>query len=176
MIKNRPWVFAAAAIAVATNLTVLCAPGNPPPDEAYLDGLRGLWEMQGTLGGKPVRYRAEGQRVLQGGFLSFHMVDATAKPGYEANLFLGYDPKARDYIAHWLDRFGAAGARVVATGHRKGDRLVLLFPYPEGAFRDTFSWRRDTANWTLLIESQAADTSWKTFATYTLERPRQAAP
>jgi hypothetical protein len=140
------------------------------PDDAYLDNLQGSWLMQGTLGGKPVRYLADGQRVLNGGFLKLHMVDVGTPPQYEALLFIGFDPKAADFVAHWLDQFGAAGARVVATGTREGQRLVLHFPYAEGAFRDTFLWQPASSSWTLLLESQRADGSWTTFASYTLAR------
>src|SRR5882757_7033527 len=115
--------------------------------------------MAGSMGGKPVRYRAEGQRVLQDGFLRLHIIDLSSPPRYEAEVFIGFDHKANDYIAHWLDRFGAAGARVVARGSREGQRLVMVFPYTEGAFRDTFIWRPTTQSWSLHLESQAADGS-----------------
>ena len=139
-------------------------------DEQYLDALIGKWDMRGTLGGQPVRYHAAAARVLQGGFVRLHMIDAAAVPQYEANLYVGFDAKAADYVGHWLDRYGAAGARVVATGHRDGGRLVLLFPYAEGAFRDTFTRHTDTGTWSLLIESQQKDGSWSTFASYELTR------
>jgi hypothetical protein len=126
--------------------------------------------MVGTLGGKSVRYRADGERVLQGGFLKLHMIDIDSPPQYEADAFLGFDPKAGDYIAHWLDRFGAAGARVVGQGKRNGEQLVITFPYADGAFRDTFTWRPATASWALLLESQASNGTWSTFASYTLTR------
>jgi hypothetical protein len=88
-----------------------------------------------------VRYRADGQRVLQGGFMKLHMIDVASPPRYEAAIFIGFDPKAHDYVAHWLDRFGAAGARVVAQGKRVGEQLVITCPYADGPFRET----RDTA-------------------------------
>jgi hypothetical protein len=151
------------------------AAGNPTdtfaaPDDAYLDALRGRWIMQGTLAGKPVRYDADGQRVLQGGFLRLHMLDVNSPPRYEAELFVGFDHQGHDYIAHWLDRFGAAGARVVARGVRRDEQLVLMFPYAEGAFRDTFTWLPASQSWTLLLESQQASGTWSTFASYTLTR------
>jgi len=62
------------------------------------------------------------------------------------------------------------GARVVAQGERQGQRLVLNFPYAEGAFRDTFTWRPASASWSLLLESQRADGAWSKFASYTLTR------
>lgn len=140
------------------------------PDELYLDGLQGRWVMAGTFGGKPVRYAAEGQRVLDGAFIKLHMIDRGSPPQYEADVFVGYDQKANDFIAHWLDRFGAAGARVVASGERQGQQLILIFPYAEGAFRDTFTWQLDSGSWSLLLESQRPDGAWSTFATYTLTR------
>lgn len=73
-------------------------------------------------------------------------------------------------MAHWLDRFGAAGARVVATGKRQGEQLVISFPYAEGAFRDTFTRDAKSGAWTLLLESKAADGSWSRFAEYSLTR------
>lgn len=140
------------------------------PDELYLDGLKGTWVMAGTLGGKPVRYLAEGERVLGGAFMKLRMIDVGSAPRYEADVFVGYDQKANDYIAHWLDRFGAAGARVVARGERQAQKLVLVFPYAEGAFRDTFTWQPVPGSWSLLLESQGSDGAWSTFASYTLTR------
>jgi hypothetical protein len=147
------------------------SPGNSrSPDDAYLDALQGDWQMTGTLLGKPVKYNARGERVLQGGFVRLHMIDAAPAPTYEADLFLGYDSKARDYIGHWLDRFGAAGARVVATGRRHDETLVIQFPYAEGAFKDTFVFDPKAHTWSLLIESQAPGGAWSNFASYTLTR------
>ena len=57
-----------------------------------------------------MEYHARGERVLQGAFLRLHMIDIAPVPTYEADLFLGYDPQARDYVGHWLDR-SAPGER-----------------------------------------------------------------
>jgi hypothetical protein len=139
-------------------------------DEAYLNALQGAWLMSGTLGGKPVRYRAVGERTLRGAWLKLHMVDTGDPPQYQADAWIGYDAKAHDYIVHWLDQFGAAGARVVATGKRDGQTLVVTFPYAEGAFRDTFTRSQSDDSWTLLLESQSPQGQWSTFASYRLVR------
>jgi hypothetical protein len=144
-------------------------------DNAYLDELQGDWDMTGTLLGKPVKYHARGERVLQGGFLRLHMIDAAEVPTYEADLFLGYDAHADDYIGHWLDRFGAAGARVVASGKREGSTLVIQFPYAEAAFKDTFVYDLNSRTWSLLIESQKPGGGWSKFATYTFMHPARKA-
>ena len=126
--------------------------------------------MQGSVLGKPVRYRATGRWVLNGAWLELSMVDLGRPPQYEAQLYLGYDGKAHDYIGHWLDRFGAAGSRVVATGERHERTLVLNFPYAEGAFRDTLTLAADSASATLLIEAAKPDGSWSSFASYRMQR------
>jgi hypothetical protein len=46
--------------------------------------------------------------------------DLSRPSKYQADVYLGFDAKAGDYIAHWLDQFGAAGARVVASGGLRG--------------------------------------------------------
>lgn len=171
--RSGPRVFLCALIGLLGigAQRLLGAPDAQSADNAYLDALQGDWEMSGTLLGKPVKYHARGERVLQGGFLRLHMVDAGAVPTYEADLFLGFDAHAGDYIGHWLDRFGAAGARVVASGKRDGETLVIQFPYAEAAFKDTFVYDRNSRTWVLVIESQAPGGAWSNFAKYTLVRP-----
>jgi hypothetical protein len=147
------------------------AQAAPPPDP-YLARLAGRWDFTGTLLGKPVRYHGEGRWVLANGWLRLSLIDAARPPAYRAEVYLGSDAKAGDYVAHWLDQFGGGGARVVATGRREGDNLVLIFPYVEGAFRDTFVLSGDGSGGTLLIESQDKDGHWSTFASYTIKRAR----
>jgi hypothetical protein len=139
-------------------------------DNAYLEELLGKWDMTGWMGSKALHYHAVGERVLQDGFLRLHMIDAAADPKYEADVFIGVDSAQHDFVAHWLDRFGAAGARVVGTGKRNNEQLIVMFPYASGNFRDTFTFVPSTGTWSLLLESQKQDGSWSTFATYSLAR------
>ena len=145
---------------------------GPSADEVFLGNLEGKWDMVGTVRGKPVRYTAEGQRLLQGAFLRIHMIDANVPPQYEANVYVGFDPEQHDYVVHWLDKFGAAGARVVATGQRQGERLIVHFPYTQGAFRNTWTHLPEADAWTLVIEAQKPDGHWSMFAEYRLTRRR----
>jgi hypothetical protein len=159
---------------------LLCALGSAPAQpaatpDAFLQQLAGSWQMSGSVRGQPVRQRGEGSWVLAGGWLRFTIVDLALPPAYQAAVYIGYDARAGDYVAHWLDQFGAAGARVVATGHRDGRQLVLTFPYPEGAFRDTFSMEAGGERGSLLLEAQQADGHWAQFASYRLQREQAAA-
>ena len=168
-------IFCACILMLAGTWRLTSSADAPSADNAYLDALKGDWDMTGTLLGKPVKYNARGQRVLHGGFLRLHMIDAADVPTYEADLFLGYDAHADDYIGHWLDRFGAAGARVVANGKRQGKTLVIQFPYAEAAFKDTFVYDPNNDAWSLLIESQKPGGEWSQFARYTLVHPTRGA-
>jgi hypothetical protein len=64
----------------------------------------------------------------------------------------------------------AAGSRVVANGKRRGETLIIQFPYTEAAFKDTFVYDPKSHTWSLLIEAQKRDGGWSNFATYTLVR------
>jgi hypothetical protein len=164
--------------------TLLCAALLLPPcvlaqpataGGALLGQLAGSWDMTGTLLGKPIHQHGEGRWVLRDGWLCFTIVDLSVPPAYQAAVYLGFDAKAGDYVAHWLDQFGAAGARVVGSGHGDEHTLVLIFPYPEGAFRDTFVLEPGAQRGTLLLESQQADGHWSRFASYHLRRLKAAA-
>lgn len=161
-------------VALALWLAAGEATGAPVarPADPFLAQLAGRWDMIGTVNGKAVHHRGEGRWVLKGAWLCLSIADAASPPDYTASVYLGFDRRQHDYIAHWLDQFGAAGARVVATGKREGQTLVLLFPYAQGAFRDTLTLAADGGSGTLLLEAQAKDGSWSTFASYRLTRPR----
>jgi hypothetical protein len=122
--------------------------------------------MTGTVMNQPVKYAAEGAWTLQGQFLSLHMKDVAVPPAYEANLLIGIDSSKMEYVAHWLDSFGGAGARVVGLGPITAEGIEIIYPYAEHHFRNTFNYSADTDEWTLVIESAQKDGGWSIFAKY----------
>ena len=68
-------------------------------------------------------------------------------------------------------RLGNTSARVVASGKRQGQTLIIQFPYAEAAFKDTFVYDPNSHTWVLVIESQGPDGTWSNFAKYTFARP-----
>jgi hypothetical protein len=157
---------------LASPVYLRAAESSPPTRDPFLAQLAGHWVLTGTVLGKPVRYSGDGRWVLNDGWLRLALVDRAQPPAYQADVYLGFDGKTDEYIAHWLDRFGAGGARVVATGHRDGQTLVLFFPYDGSPFRDTLTLAHDGVTGSLLLESQKPDGTWATFASYTLTRRR----
>lgn len=157
---------------VASGLSASIAAPPALAHDPFLARLEGRWRMTGAVGHTPVAYSARGRWTLADGWLCLSMVDAARPPAYAADVFFGFDPKAGDYVVHWLDRFGAAGARVVGTGRRDQQTLVFEIPYAEATFRDTLTIAADGASGSLLIESKDTAGRVTTFASYTLTRAK----
>ena len=136
-----------------------------------LGHLEGTWTMTGHVMQKPVKYEAVGRWVLNGQFLSLHMIDAVHPPEYEAEVSIGVDSAHGEFVAHWLDSFGGAGARVVGLGPLSGDTVRIVYPYDEGKFRNVFTIDPENDGWTLVVESEH-DGRWSVFAQYRAARRR----
>ena len=150
----------------ASNATL----ANTDPDNGFLEAMTGDWSMEGITLGKPTHYALHSEHVLAGGFVRLQMRDKAVPSQYQADFYLGFDQKKNDFIGHWLDQFGAAGARVVGEGQRDGNTLVLLFPYAEGTLRVTFTYDPGKRTWDWLLESHQKDGTWSTFAKYHLTK------
>jgi Protein of unknown function (DUF1579) len=170
--RTRPSLSQAVVLLLALLSPAALTAAPVAAHDPFLAQLAGDWQLTGTVRGKAVRYRGTGAWLLEGGWLCLALTDQAQPPAYQARVYLGFDPKADDYIAHWLDQFGAAGARIVGSGRRHGQTLVLGFPYADGAFRDTLTLAADGNSGSLLIESAARDGHWSTFASYQLVRLR----
>jgi len=133
---------------------------------ALMNHLQGDWIMTGTILAKPVQYMAEGAWILNKQFLAFHMKDAAIPPTYEATLYIGVDSVKNEYVVHWLDSFGGPVARVVGFGGLSGDSIEVIYPYPEGRFRNLFKYDPTKDQWSLLIESEKSNGQWSFFARY----------
>ncbi|HUI31623.1 MAG TPA: hypothetical protein VLX91_15540 [Candidatus Acidoferrales bacterium] len=75
---------------------------------------------------------------------------------YEASVYIGLDSGKNRYVAHWLDSFGGAGARVVGIGPLSPEKIEIVYPYTEGGFRNLFTYDAQADRWELLIESEDA--------------------
>ena len=146
--------------------------GAQEPAHTLLGRLEGRWLMTGDVMSKPVVYAAEGTWVLGGGFLSFHMTDTSQASRYEANLFIGIDTAKREFVAHWLDVFGGAGARVAGAGAFHADTIEIIYPYAERRFRNRFWFGGPAGGGTLVIEMERNAGEWTHFASYAMTRRR----
>jgi hypothetical protein len=158
--------------AISLTLAVRLAAQSPGPAamDSLLGHLVGQWQMTGTVRGHPARYTLDAMRVLQGSFVELHMVDMSQPPAYEALVFIGVDRASGQYIAHWLDRFGAAYSIPHARGSARDDTLWLDFPYPSGAFRDMFVYDPGTDGWYFRLQAADSTGEWGLFAEYQVRR------
>jgi hypothetical protein len=141
------------------------------PRTPLLERLIGVWTMTGTVRARPATYRLEAAWVPQDRFVELHMEDVEhTPPEYEARVFIGADTLPGRILGHWLDNFGAAYSVPPATGVVAGDSLTLDFPYPGGAFHDTFVYDRATDTWTIRLDAADGTGGWKRFADYRATR------
>jgi hypothetical protein len=134
-----------AAMGLCSVAPVVAQTAPPAPAAPLLERFVGHWTMTGTVRRRPATYRLEVAWVLAHRFVELHMEDVEHTPArYEARVFIGPDTLPGHVLGHWLDSFGAAYSVPPATGITAGDTLTLDFPYPGGAFHDTFIHDRVT--------------------------------
>jgi hypothetical protein len=78
-------------------------------------------------------------------------------------VFVGWNAKRGEYVAHWIDVFGGDFSETLGHGRAAGDSIVLLFRYPDGDFRNTYRWHRETGEWTSRGESRDSTGAWRPF-------------
>lgn len=164
-----------AAFAVLMLLVAGCAHRQTLPNAAdarpeILKALDGHWIMSGDVMGKPVTYTMVAAPTLHGTFTEMHMTDVQVPSEYEARVFIGYDPSSELVISHWMDSFGPTYSIPHATGHIAGNVIEFIFPYKDGPFRDTLTYRPETESWEFVIEASQPEGGWQHFARYEIHR------
>jgi len=160
-------------------LTLLAA--IVPPVHAQVDGrggrfeddlfshLEGEWLLTRVIGGRELKNAVSASYVLQHQFLLLRMRDVATPSKYEADIYIGYSNASKEYVAHWIDNFGAHFS-AVGRGRREGNSVEFRFQYPDGPFFNTFSWEPETQTWHCHLQSAASDGTRSTFAKDTLVR------
>jgi len=155
-----------ATLLIAMTLTPGSVAESAPLADPLLNDLVGNWNVNGTVLGKPVHQRVSGSWVLAHQFMLLRFTGS-----YEANVYIGYDPPAKRYIAHWLDMFGGSGANAVGFGTpRRTNEIVFHFAYPGQPFETTFTYSAGTGTWHIHYRYQDKHGVWKTFGDETLSR------
>ena len=160
-----PLLAAMLAIAGAAS-----AQSSSAEKDSLLQLLVGDWSMTGDVRGKPVEYRMDARRTLNGRYVEMHMIDVARPPAYEARVFLGVDPNQNRYIVHWLDSSGAAYSIPHGLGTANGDTIRFEFRYADGPFRDQFAFDRRSHEWRFRLESGDSTGVWRSFADYRVKR------
>jgi Protein of unknown function (DUF1579) len=139
-------------------------------NDPLLDKLSGNWKMKGVVREDSVKYDTEGKWTLNHQFFLLHMRDINNPPGYEAMVYIGFNNNKKNYVVHWLDQFGGTYSETLGHGNSKGDSINILFNYPDGDFKDTFTYLANKNQWHFLLEDKNKDGTWQKFAEYILEK------
>jgi hypothetical protein len=151
----------AAAAAPAGSAADKPAPA-PGFQDALLDKLTGSWVMRGTIVGKQTTQDVTGGWVLGHQYLHLHEISrekvAGGAPVYEAEVYVGYDKTASQYVCVWLDIFG--GISTESIGHAlRGSKDTIAFRFAEsadaGVFHTTFLYDRRHEAWNWVMDSEA---------------------
>lgn len=135
----------------------------------FLENLVGTWKLDRKMGSRNAKNSVEVQWVLNHQFLQIHMKDVNTPAQYEALFTVGFNAEEKRYVAYWLDSFGGKYSEK-GYGTRESNSIMFVFPYPDGAVHNTFTWRPDSGAWHCLIEQHGADGKWSVFAEDTLTR------
>lgn len=138
---------------------------DAPLQDPFLDDMVGTWTMTGHVMGDSVEYDATGTWVLNHQFLRLRMEDVNTPPEYVARVFIGYDGKNKEYVAHWLDSSGGRSSKTLGYGQLEDNAIEFRFDYPEGPFRTTFEQIGDNT-WHIRMRSKGDNGSWSAFADF----------
>lgn len=148
----------AAAFLIPLLAFPLAAQQQPVFRDSLLDHLAGNWVLRGTIGGQATTHDLTAEWVLGHQYLRIHEVSRDRKadgaPEYEAEAYIGREPKTLVYTCVWLDVYGGLDPHSVAYGKRGGDSLPFSFHAGDGTdFNTTFTYDRTTDTWTMNMDS-----------------------
>ena len=145
-------------------------PSRKAFEDSLLNHLTGQWRMLGRVMGDSVEYTSRAAWKLNHQFLQWHLKDVNQPPRYEAEIFIGYDSAKKQYVVHWLDIFGGKSSQTLGFGTSRGNRIELLFNYPEAVFWDILTYYPAQDLWTFEIKQKDRHGIWQEFAFYRLIR------
>ena len=138
--------------------------------DTFLDNLTGEWKLKRAVRGQVAESKVVARWVLNHQFLRMEMDDGKTPSEYSAIILIGFDPRKKSYVIHWMDVFGGTFSETLGYGKREGNKLVFLFEYPDGPFRNTFTWDEKGRSWNFLMQNGDKVGNWKLFAEDDLTR------
>jgi hypothetical protein len=169
---RRLWLLLAALVFGAAPLRAQ----QPTFTDSLMDRMVGRWVLRGTIAGEATTHDVTVDWVLQHQYLRVHEVarerDAAGKPAYEADVYIGWDAQANQYVCAWLDVFGGISTQSIGRATRGGDAIPFVFTNRDdrGGFHTTMAYQRATDSWTWRMDNVAADGTESPFARVALTR------
>lgn len=159
-------------------VTLAQNPSAPAP-EALMDKMTGHWVLTGTIGKKSTTHDVDVDWVLKRQYIRIHEVSrdksADGGVGYEAWIYLVWDPKNNEYAVMWLDSTAATNFAAEGVGHAKpdGDRIPIVYKNSDGGgIHCTFAYDRAQDAWSWSIDNLDKSGKPSPFARVTLTRKK----
>ncbi len=127
-----------------------------------LEKLQGKWIGKGVVAGDNVDYYIVGKWILNHQFFQISLSDTANVPAYAAEIFIGYDCKKEQYIAHWIDQFGGPFSKTLGIGKKANSVIDFQFDYPEGLMSTLFIFM-DPTHWEIQSKLKNPDGTWNVF-------------
>ena len=148
----------AAAFVIPLLAFPLAAQQQPAFRDSLLDRLAGSWVLRGTIGGQSTTHDVTAEWVLGHQYLHLHEISherkADGSPEYEADAYIGRDPKSHQYTCVWLDVYGALDPHSVAYATAAHDSIPFAFHEADGSdFNTTFAYNRAADSWTMNMDA-----------------------
>ena len=158
--------------------TAAATPAQQPTfRDSLLDRFVGNWVLRGTIQDGPVTHDVSAEWVLAHQYVRMHEVsrerDSTGAPEYEANVYIGWDPAAKQYVCIWLDVFGGISAQSVGRATPAANRIAFVFSIGLGqpGFHTTFIYDQASDRWSWEMDN-VEDGRRAPFARVSLTRSR----
>jgi hypothetical protein len=148
---------------------------QPPVNSPLLDHLAGKWVMQGTVGKQAETHDFDAEWVLQHHYLRFHEVSRDkndkGEPQYDANVFIGWNEKTKQYACVWLDVYGGLTSESIGVATPKENELAFVFTDEHGdtSFTNTFIYDPKTNTWDNQLDNEVKGKA-KPFARFHLTK------
>lgn len=135
--------------------------------------------MTGTIGKAATTHDVDVDWILKNEYIRIHEIardkDAGGSAGYEAWIYLAWDPAKNEYVVMWLDNTAATNFGPEGIGHAKpdGDRLPFVYRLADGTgIRTTFAYDRAKDTWAWSIDNVDTKGTTSPFARLTLVRKK----
>ena len=149
-------ILIAGFIALTTLIPISIAQ-QPPFQDVLADKMTGDWVMKGTIAGQETTHDIHAEWVLKHQYVRIHEVSREkndkGQPQYEANVYIAWNAKAKQYACVWLDDFGGALPQSIGYATPDGNRMAFVFK-GDDTFHTTFIYDEKTNTWEWRMDNE----------------------
>ena len=132
---------------------------QPTLKDPLLDHMTGHWILSGQVAEKETVHDIEAEWVLAHQYVRIHETsrekNAAGHSEYEAEVYVGWNESASEYVCIWIDVWGGATPQSIGRAKPSGDEIRFLFRDKNDGvvFHTTFSYDKETGTWQWLMDN-----------------------